>query len=211
MPGAPIGSSATWSPTLSVPRSIRPIPIRPRKVVKSRVEISIWNGPFASLFGGGTYARIVSNSGARSGPGCSSSVVAVPCRLEVYRNGASSCSWLASRSMNSPSTSSCTRSGSASGRSILLITTIGRRPSASAFRVTNRVCGIGPSAASTRISTPSTIRRMRSTSPPKSACPGVSTMLILTPFQRTAVFLARMVMPRSRSSGLESMTRSSTC
>ena len=74
--------------------------------------------------------------------------------------------------MNRPSTSSCTRSGSASARSILLIATIGRSPRASAFRVTNRVCGIGPSAASTRISTPSTMRRIRSTSPPKSAWPG---------------------------------------
>ena len=36
-------------------------------------------------------------------------------------------------------------------------------------------------------------------------------MLILVPFQRTAVFLARIVMPRSRSSGFESITRSSTC
>ena len=113
--------------------------------------------------------------------------------------------------MKSPSTSSCTRCGSASERSILLIATIGRSPRASAFRVTNRVCGIGPSAASTRISTPSTIRRIRSTSPPKSACPGVSTMLILTPCQVTAVFFARMVIPRSFSSGFESMTRSSTC
>ena len=113
--------------------------------------------------------------------------------------------------MNSSSTSSCTRSGSASPRSILLIATIGCSPSASALRVTNRVCGIGPSAASTRISTPSTIRRIRSTSPPKSACPGVSTMLIFTSPQRTDVFLERIVIPRSRSSGLESSTRSITC
>ena len=33
-------------------------------------------------------------------------------------------------------------------------------------------------------------------------------MLILVPCQRTAVFLARIVMPRSRSSGFESITRS---
>ena len=39
---------------------------------------------------------------------------------------------------------------------------------------------------------------------------GVSTMLILVSPQRTAVFFDRIVMPRSRSSGLESMTRSST-
>ncbi len=74
--------------------------------------------------------------------------------------------------MNRSSTSSWTRSGSAPGRSILLMTTIGVRPSASALRSTKRVCGIGPSNASTTSSTPSTMRRMRSTSPPKSACPG---------------------------------------
>ena len=37
--------------------------------------------------------------------------------------------------------------------------------------------------------------RARSTSPPKSAWPGVSMMLILTPFQMTEQFLAAMVMP----------------
>ena len=52
--------------------------------------------------------------------------------------------------------------------------------------------------------------RPRSTSPPKSACPGVSMMLILTPLWMTAVFLARMVMPFSRSRSPESMTRSLT-
>ena len=48
------------------------------------------------------------------------------------------------------------------------------------MRRTKRVCGIGPSAASTRRITPSTIDSTRSTSPPKSAWPGVSTMLIFT-------------------------------
>jgi hypothetical protein len=43
--------------------------------------------------------------------------------------------------------------------------------------------GLGqrPFAASTRRIAPSTMRRVRSTSPPKSAWPGVSTMLILVP------------------------------
>jgi hypothetical protein len=102
------------------------------------------------------------------------------------------------------------RFGSEPSRSILLMTTMGCSPSASAFRVTNRVCGMGPSNASTRSSTPSTIRRIRSTSPPKSAWPGVSTMLILCSPHRMDVFFDRIVMPRSRSSGLESITRSST-
>jgi hypothetical protein len=129
---------------------------------------------------------------------------------DAYTTGASSCASSAPSSMNSDSTSSCTRIGSAPGRSILLITTIGVRPNASALPSTKRVCGIGPSNASTTRSTPSTMRRMRSTSPPKSAWPGVSTMLILTSCQRTLVFFARMVIPRSRSSGLESITRSCT-
>ena len=60
----------------------------------------------------------------------------------------------------------------ASGRSILLMTTIGLRPAANAFLSTNRVCGSGPSAASTSTNAPSAIFRMRSTSPPKSAWPG---------------------------------------
>ncbi len=45
---------------------------------------------------------------------------------------------------------------------------------------TKRVWGMGPSAASTSSSTPSTMFITRSTSPPKSAWPGVSTMLIFT-------------------------------
>lgn len=47
-----------------------------------------------------------------------------------------------------------------------------------------------------------------STSPPKSACPGVSMMLILTSLYLTAVFLDRIVIPRSRSKSLESRIRS---
>ena len=52
-----------------------------------------------------------------------------------------------------------------------------------------------------------TIFRMRSTSPPKSAWPGVSTMLILVSPYWMAVFLARMVMPPLPLRSLESMTR----
>src|ERR1700760_2154471 len=58
--------------------------------------------------------------------------------------------------------------------------------------------------------TPSTILSARSTSPPKSAWPGVSTMLILLSLNWIAVFLARMVIPRSFSSSFESITRSAT-
>src|SRR4051812_45869208 len=106
----------------------------------------------------------------------------------------------------------------ASGRSTLFTTRITGRCACSALRSTNRVCGSGPSEASTSSAMPSTMDRPRSTSPPKSACPGVSMMLKVTPpsgapsaFHRTAVFLARLVMPFSRSRSFESIARSSTC
>ena len=75
--------------------------------------------------------------------------------------------------------------GRASGRSTLLMTTIGFKPIFSALETTNLVCGIGPSAASTSTQAPSTMLRMRSTSPPKSAWPGVSTMLMRVSCQST--------------------------
>ena len=100
--------------------------------------------------------------------------------------------------------------GRASPLSTLLTQTIGFSPIFSALPTTNLVCGIGPSAASTSTIAPSTIDRMRSTSPPKSAWPGVSTILTRTSFHTTDVALARMVMPRSRSRSFESMTRSAT-
>src|SRR6476646_1289951 len=98
----------------------------------------------------------------------------------------------------------------ASGRSILLITRITGSFASSALRSTNRVCGSGPSDASTSSSTPSTIVSPRSTSPPKSAWPGVSTMFSFTPRWWTAVFLARIVIPFSRSRSIESITRTAT-
>ena len=47
-----------------------------------------------------------------------------------------------------------------------------------AFCSTKRVWGMGPSKASTSSSTPSAIFSTRSTSPPKSAWPGVSIRLM---------------------------------
>ena len=66
----------------------------------------------------------------------------------------------------------------ASGRSILLMTTMGRRPQAKALRKTKRVCGMTPSDESTSSRQPSAILSTRSTSPPKSAWPGVSMRLM---------------------------------
>ncbi len=137
-------------------------------------------------------------------------VVALPVLAEANTKGQSSWESFASRSKNSSKTSSSTSRGRASGRSILLMQTMTGNWSSSAFLSTKRVWGMGPSKASTTRITPLTILSTRSTSPPKSACPGVSIMLILTPLYMTAVFLERMVMPRSRSISLESMTRSAT-
>ena len=117
---------------------------------------------------------------------------------------------MASSAANRSNTSPATTAGRASDRSTLLMATIGRSPTLSAFETTNLVCGSGPSAASTRTIAPSTMLRMRSTSPPKSACPGVSTMLIRVFFQTIEVALARIVIPRSRSRSFESMARSAT-
>ena len=175
------------------------------------VEISTCAGPFISPSGAGMYLRIASNSGVRSSPGLRQSSVAKPRRADANRIGQSSRSSGACISISRSSTSSTTSSQRASGRSILLMHTSTGSFSSSALRRTKRVCGIGPSNASTSSITPSTIFSTRSTSPEKSAWPGVSTMLIFTPFQWMAVFLARMVIPRSRSMSPESITRSATC
>jgi len=52
--------------------------------------------------------------------------------------------------------------------------------------------------------------RLRSTSPPKSAWPGVSTMLSRTSPTSTVVCFAKIVIPFSRSRSPESRTRSTT-
>ena len=117
---------------------------------------------------------------------------------------------MASSAANRSNTSLATSVGRASERSTLLMTTMGLSPIFSALETTNLVCGSGPSAASTSTRAPSTMLRMRSTSPPKSAWPGVSTILMRVSFQTSEVTLARMVMPRSRSRSLESMARSAT-
>ena len=124
---------------------------------------------------------MVSNNGFISVPFSLNSSMAIPDLADAYTKGLSNCSSSASNSKRSSNTSSITSSGRASGRSILLIHTMKGRFNSKAFFVTNFVCGIGPSNASTTRITPSTIFNTRSTSPPKSAWPGVSTMLIFTP------------------------------
>ena len=175
-------------------------------------------------------SRMVLNSGSRfslSGrsplAGCSvdarpalpeAKIVGKSRTASTSRSGTSS-----DRSLASPKSrswvSSMTSSIRASGRSVLLTTTMTGNLAARALRRTKRVCGNGPSEASTSNTTPSTMDRPRSTSPPKSACPGVSTTLMMMglpcadgPLYNTEVFLARIVIPFSFSRSPESITRS---
>ncbi|OQC48750.1 MAG: hypothetical protein BWX58_01028 [Deltaproteobacteria bacterium ADurb.Bin026] len=125
-------------------------------------------------------------------------------------NGKSSISSGASNFTKRSNIWSKTHSHLAAGLSILLITTITGIFKASAFFKTKRVCGIGPSAASTRRRTPSAIFSTRSTWPPKSACPGVSMMFIKKSLYMNEPFLDVIVIPRSFSRSMESIRRSST-
>ena len=199
---------------LIVPWLIRPTPIRPTNVEKSSAEICNCKGALGSPFCAGTCFKIVLNKADISGPHCSpcapSSIDVQPLIPEAYTTGKSSCSSVAPSLSNKSNAAFTTKLGRDPGLSTLFTTRIGRNPKAKAFLVTKRVCGIGPSCASINSTTPSTIDKARSTSPPKSACPGVSTILMWVPSQLTAQFLAKMVMPRSRSIALLSITVSTT-
>ena len=200
---------------------------RPRKADASRLVTNACSGASGSPTGGGMCSISTSNNGSRLSPaGTSPSagwvVLATPARPDAYSVGRpSACSAaLAASSSRSDATSksrswlaSTTSAMRASGRSVLLTTRITGRCAARALRSTNRVCGNGPSDASTSSSTPSTMDRPRSTSPPKSAWPGVSItlMTVTVPsglWRCTAVFLARMVMPFSFSRSPLSIMRS---
>ena len=148
--------------------------------------------------------RTASNNGTKSVPRTFWSREEIPSRPEAKITGNSICSSVAPSSKNRSNTAFSTSEIRASGRSILLITTIGFRPRANALRNTKRVWGITPSAASTNNRQPSAKVSVRSTSPPKSAWPGVSTRLILVTPYCSAMFLAKIVMPRSRSRSFES-------
>ena len=131
-----------------------------------------------------------------------------PAFADAYTTGNSICSSFASRSKKSSYASSTTSAIRESGRSTLLMSKITGRFFSSALRNTKRVCGNGPSDASTSKITPSTISSPRSTSPPKSAWPGVSIMLTILFPRFTAVFFAKIVIPFSRSRSIESIMRS---
>ena len=134
----------------------------------------------------------------------SGSIPALPSLPQAYTTGKKAASSEAPSSTNKSKVLPTTHSGRASCLSTLLTTTMILSPKARAFLRTNRVWGIGPSLASTRRRAPSAIFKTRSTSPPKSAWPGVSIMLIFVSFHTTEAFLEKIVIPRSRSSSFES-------
>mmetsp|Transcript_53152 Transcript_53152/g.172869 ORF Transcript_53152/g.172869 Transcript_53152/m.172869 type:complete len:300 (+) Transcript_53152:852-1751(+) len=184
-----------FSPFWICPLNTFPVTVGPRPGNRSICETNIEKplhlssaamvaGSTSAGFGHGTESRIVSKSASivvgRSGALASWSVRAQkPCFPDAYSVGYSSCSSLvamvAKTSKISFSTSPSSRT---CGRSTLLMTTIGFIFGCDmAFCSTNFVWAFGPSTMSTSKTTPSTIDKTRSTSPPKSAWPGVSTML----------------------------------
>ena len=174
-------------------------------------ETSICSVPSISQFGASIFVIIDSKSGVISLSGSSIFTFDIPFFADAYITGKSSWSSSAPSSINSSNTPSTAFSGFAPGLSILFTTTIGFNPKLNDFLSTVLVCGIVPSYASTKRSTPSTILSTLSTSPPKSACPGVSTIFIFISLYITDVFLAKIVIPLSFSCASESITLSSTC
>ena len=75
-----------------------------------------------------------------------------------------------------------------------------------AWRQTVIVCGSTPATPSNTATEPSSTRRERSTSAVKSTCPGVSMMLIWWSLHQQVVAAEVMVMPRSCSCSIQSMT-----
>ena len=200
---------------------------RPRNADASRLVTRACSGASGSPLGGGTCSSAPRTAGpgwCRRGSGRRRAAWCWPPRrartrtasagpARARRPAAASSSRSDATSSSRSWLASTTSAMRASGRSVLLTTRITGRCAASALRSTNRVCGSGPSDASTSSNTPSTIDSPRSTSPPKSAWPGVSMTLITVTvpsgsWRCTAVFLARMVMPFSRSRSPVSITRS---
>ena len=91
-------------------------------------------------------------------------------------------------------------------RSILLMKQMRGTPYLLAWRHTVSVWGSTPATASKTATAPSSTRSDRSTSTVKSTWPGVSMMLIQLSFHRQVVAAEVMVIPRSCSWTIQSMT-----
>ena len=97
---------------------------------------------------------------------------------------------------------------SAPARSILLMKQMRGTRNLSAWRQTVSDCGSTPDTPSNTTTAPSSTRRLRSTSMVKSTCPGVSIRWMSWLSQVKLVAAAVMVMPRSRSCGIQSIVAS---
>ncbi len=84
-------------------------------------------------------------------------------------------------------------------------------PYLSAWRQTVSDCGSTPPTEQNRAMAPSSTRKLRSTSTVKSTCPGVSMMLMRMSRQSQVVAAEVMVMPRSCSCCIQSMTAAPSC
>ena len=100
---------------------------------------------------------------------------------------------------------------SAPTRSILLTKQMRGTPYRSACRQTVSDWGSTPATASNTATAPSSTRSERSTSAVKSTCPGVSMMLIRWSRQKQVVAAEVMVMPRSCSCSIQSITAVPSC
>ena len=188
------------SPIRHEPSTTRPVTTRPRNGSRSIMLTSMLNGFASSPLGGGTcstmrrkIASTLPEPSSTSRRVFSSNVSAAPARADAYATGKSNCSSVAPKEAIKSNKSLSTASHSAlvtPSLSTLFNTTIGFNPFCTALRKTNLVCAIAPSIGSTSNKTPSTISNARSTSPPKSACPGVSTALIVTPSCAKLVYFA---------------------
>ena len=98
------------------------------------------------------------------------------------------------------------RSKFAPMRSILFTKHIRGTEYLSAWRHTVSDCGSTPATPSKTTTPPSRTRSERSTSTVKSTCPGVSMMLMVLPAHCAVVAAEVIVMPRSRSCSIQSMT-----
>ena len=182
----------TRSPGRISPSTTRTSSTTPRKVSYWASKMSARSGSSGSPPGGGIRCTIASRI----------SSIPSPFLAEISTTSKGS-------SPSSSSISSRTRSGSAAGRSILLITGTTDKSYSIATKWLATVCASTPCAASTSRRAPSQDMSERRTSWEKSTCPGVSIRLSwyhspsLVSWRSETLF-DLMVMPRSRSRSIES-------
>ncbi len=171
----------------NAPSTTRTNATTPRYWSYDESNTSARGGASGSPAGGGTRSTIASSTSPTFAP--------VFAEIRTTRAGSSP-----SRS----ATSTAAPSGSACGRSILFTTGTISSPFSIARYAFASVCASIPCAASTTSSAPSHAWSERETSYVKSTCPGVSIRFSSWPFHATRTACALIVIPRSRSSSIES-------